>query len=100
MNTELIQKKILFYSAAYMTNVNYLIILILLSVYIEVDKDLYLTLTLWGVPALISILSSYFIIRKNILNNLSREHGILRITIAHVPSLLGLIVAFIYLFVL
>ena len=101
MQDELRQKKILFYSIAYFTNLNFLIVLLLMSTFLEYDYDHnpYYSILIWIIPAFISVVISMFIIRNNIENNLPREKGIIKLALAHSPSLIGLFAALFYLFV-
>jgi F0F1-type ATP synthase membrane subunit c/vacuolar-type H+-ATPase subunit K len=71
----------------------------MISFYLEFDKNPYLSLIIFGVPAVISVVISSLVIRHNLLNNQSREQGLLRLALAHTPSILGLVAAFIYLFI-
>jgi len=100
MQDELRQKKILYYTIIYFTNLNYLIVLLLLSFYFEFDKDPFLSIVIWGIPASITILFSTIVVRHNILHELSKEQGIFKLAICHIPSILGLIGALVYLFIM
>lgn len=97
---ELKQKRRLFFSTAYVTNINYLVMLILICNYVELDNDRpYISLAIWGIPAFISVLISTVVIRNNLMFNLSRQEGLLKLAITHSLSLLGLMGAIIYLFI-
>lgn len=99
MQDELRQKKLLYFSVGYMTNINYFIMILVLVFNLEFDRDPYMALIILGIPAAITIIASTIIIRNNLLKEEPRTKGLVKLGIAHSFTLVGLIGALIYLFV-
>ncbi|MFU8785686.1 MAG: hypothetical protein ACNA7U_00440 [Candidatus Izemoplasmataceae bacterium] len=93
------QTKITYYAMAYITNINYLIILVLLTYNrIEPLENPLIPMLHFIIPASISMLISAFVIRNSLENNLDITKTIIRLAIIHSIALGGLVFSFLSIF--
>lgn len=100
MNSEYndLQTRIIYYMVAYISNFEYTLLLLIIALVFEFPHNPYYSLLIFGVPASISMLISAFIIRNNLTYGHSRNQGIIRLALAHSLSIIGLVLALLYLF--
>ena len=91
-------EKLVLYTMSYATIFNYAVILSLLA-YNQTNFTDYSGLALrFGLGAFISIFSSIFIIRNHIEQKQLLKTTFIKIAIAHIPTIIGLIFSFLYIF--
>ena len=93
------QEKFTYFSLAYLTNINYLIILVLITYFAEEPVENPIVPILYFlIPAGIAVIISTFIIRNALEIKLDRTKTIVRLAIVHSIALLGLIASFLTIF--
>ena len=100
MQDEALRKKIMYYTMGYFTPFVYLIVLVVLffDTDLSSNKDALTVFLIWGIPAVFSLISSIFIINRILENNVPFNKGVIRLSLPHIPMVLGFLGAIIYLF--
>lgn len=87
------RKNLILYTVAYLTIIDYMILLsILMYAYDRLDTLIYIT-SVFGSGALISIVSSTFVIRKFKLEEFVFPKAIIYLAICHMPVIIGLVLS-------
>ena len=87
------RKNLILYTVAYLTIIDYMILLsILMYAYDRLDTLIYIT-SVFGSGALISIVSSTFVIRKFKLEEFDFPKAIIYLAICHMPVIIGLVLS-------
>ena len=87
------RKNLILYTVAYLTIIDYMILLsILMYAYDRFDTLIYIT-SVFGSGALISIVSSIFVIRKFKLEEFVFPKAISYLAICHMPVIIGLVLS-------
>lgn len=87
------RKNLILYAIAYLTIIDYMILLILLMyAFDRFDTLIYIT-SVFGSGALISIVSSTFVIRKFKLEAFDFPKAIIYLAICHMPVIIGLVLS-------
>ena len=87
------RKNLILYTVAYLTIIDYMILLIILMyAYNRFDKLIYIT-SVFGSGALISMITSTFVIRKFKLEAFDFPKSIIYLAICHMPVIIGLILS-------
>ncbi|HPG42481.1 MAG TPA: hypothetical protein PLJ98_01620 [Acholeplasmataceae bacterium] len=87
------RKNVILYAVAYLTIIDYMILLIILMyAYDRLDTLIYTT-SVFGSGALISIITSTFVIRKYKLEEFDFPKAIIYLAICHMPVIIGLILS-------
>ena len=87
------RKNMILYTVAYLTIIDYMILLsILMYAYDRLDTLIYIT-SVFGSGALISIVSSTFVIRKFKLEAFDFPKAIIYLAICHMPVIIGLVLS-------
>ena len=83
------RKNLILYTEAYLTIIDYMILLIILMyAYNRFDKLIYIT-SVFGSGALISMITSTFVIRKFKLEAFDFPKAIIYLAICHMPVIIG-----------
>ena len=83
------RKNLILYTVAYLTIIDYMILLIILMyAYNRFDKLIYIT-SVFGSGALISMITSTFVIRKFKLEAFDFPKAIIYLAICHMPVIIG-----------
>ena len=91
-------EKLILYAMSYATIFNYTVILSLLA-YNQTSFTDYSGLALrFGVGAFISVFSSILIIRNHMDQKKQLEKTMIKLAIAHIPTIIGLVLSFLYIF--
>ena len=87
------RKNLILYTEAYLTIIDYMILLIILMyAYNRFDKLIYIT-SVFGSGALISMITSTFVIRKFKLEAFDFPKAIIYLAICHMPVIIGLVLS-------
>lgn len=87
------RKNVILYAVAYLTIIDYMILLIILMyAYDRLDTLIYTT-SVFGSGALISMITSTFVIRKYKLEEFDFPKAIIYLAICHMPVIIGLILS-------
>lgn len=93
MMNETNRKNLILYAIAYLTIIDYMILLsILMYAFDRFDSLIYIT-SVFGSGALISIVSSTFVIRKFKSEERSFQKTIFSLAICHMPVIIGLVLS-------
>lgn len=87
------RKSVILYAVAYLTIIDYMILLsILMYAYDRLDTLIYTT-SVFGSGALISMITSTFVIRKFKLEAFDFPKAIIYLAICHMPVIIGLVLS-------
>ncbi|MDO9629046.1 MAG: hypothetical protein Q7I99_04015 [Acholeplasmataceae bacterium] len=87
--------KLIYFALAYSTIFFYLLIISILLYSLDTEVSSQIILSAFLVPAAFSVLFSTIIIKKNLETTMNLTRGLILLSIAHLPALLGLATAFI-----
>ena len=89
-------QKIIMYTVAFFTIINYIIILIVLVNSTESFEHVESIFLIFGIGAFISILSSTIIIRHQLENNPPFQYTLIKLSVAHVPVMSAFFLTIVY----
>lgn len=88
-------QRLIFYAVAYMTIINYALVLALIAYYTDTFSNYTGLVLRFGIGAFLSIFFSILIIRDHKYSKKDFTSTLIKLTIAHVPALIGLALSFI-----